>query len=38
MKKRDGSYLFVKLNAQDWRYLKGFRKYEPPRHVENMEK
>jgi|GEM_PF-6086008 len=27
-KKRNGSYLLVKLNARDWKYLKGFKKYE----------
>ena len=26
------------MNARDWKYLKGFRKYEPPKHVKNMGK
>jgi len=37
-KKKNNHYLLVKLNAGDWKYLKGFRKYEPPKHVKNMEK
>ncbi len=26
------------MYAGDWKYLKGFRKYESPKHVVNMEK
>jgi len=37
-KKKNNHYLLIKLNVQDWRYLKGFRKYEPQKHVKNMEK
>jgi hypothetical protein len=33
IKKKDGTYLFVKLDKVDTKYLKNFKKYEHQYHV-----
>jgi len=37
-KKKDGTYLLVKLNKADVKYLKDFKKYEHPGHVKDTDK
>jgi hypothetical protein len=37
-KKQNNKYLLVKINTSDWKYLRGFRKHELPRHVKAMDK
>jgi hypothetical protein len=38
MKKKSSTYLLVKLNKADVKYLRDFKKYEHPKHIKEIDK